>query len=74
MPTFISHGMAHTRPFHVAGAMVDGKCGSSSARVTHGDRSSSQPARANSATQTTSSIITSKAAPRPSRLITKNWC
>src|SRR5207302_1642593 len=54
--------------------MVDGKCGASSARVTHGERSSSQPARANSATQTTSSIITSKAAPRPSRLITKNWC
>src|SRR5919109_5111656 len=74
MPTFISHGIAHTRPFHVAGSMVDGKCASSSARATHGDRSSSHPARANSATQTTSSIITSKAAPRPSRLITKNWC
>src|SRR6184192_464548 len=54
--------------------MVDGKCGASSARDTQGERSSSQPARANSATQTTSSIITSKAAPRPSRLITKNWC
>src|SRR5437660_7269009 len=54
--------------------MVEGKCGASSARVTHGERSSSQPARANSATQTTSSIITSKAAPCPSRLIPKNWC
>src|SRR5437762_8178201 len=74
MPTFISHGIAHTRPFHVAGSIVDGKCGASSARDTQGERSSSQPARANSATQTTSSIITSKAAPRPSRLITKNWC
>ena len=51
------HGSAHTRPFQVAASTVDGKYGASSSGATHGERSSSQPARANSGTQMTSSIM-----------------
>ena len=64
------HGTPHTRPPQVATATAAGKCGASSSRVTHGERSSSQPAWANSGTQITSSISTSKVGLPPSRLIT----
>ena len=64
------HGSPQTRPAHVAAATVDAKCGASSSGRTRSVRSRSQPARANSGTQITSSIITSKPGLRPSRLIT----
>jgi hypothetical protein len=50
--------------------MAAGKCAWRSAGGTNGVRSRIQPARANSGTQITSSIITSKGGVPPSRLIT----
>ncbi len=64
------HGIPHTPPPQVAAATAAGKCGASSSRDTHGARSRSQPAWANSGTQMTSSMSTSKVGLAPSRLIT----
>ena len=64
------HGNAQTRPDQVAAATVDGKYAANSWGRTRSVRSSSQPARANSGTQMTSSIMTSKPGLCPSRLTT----
>lgn len=66
----MNHGRAQRRPFSSAGSMAEGKCASISAGGTKGVSSRIQPARANSGTQITSSIITSKGGVPPSRLIT----
>ena len=66
----MTQGTAHTRPSSMAVATVASKCSPRSAAGQRSVRSSSHPARANSAVQMTSTINTSKPAARPSRLIT----
>ena len=66
----MNHGSAQSRPSCIAGAIAVGKWASRSAGATDGVRSRIQPARANSGTQITSSIITSKGGLPPSRLMT----
>ena len=63
-------GMPQIPPPWLAASMVEGKNAARSSAGNHGPRSSSQPARANSGTQMTSIMRTSKPARPPSRLMT----
>ena len=63
-------GMPQMPPPWVAASMVEGKNAVRSSGGNHGPTSSSHPARANSGTQMTSIMSTSKPARPPSRLMT----
>src|SRR5438132_1670538 len=63
----MNHGSAQRRPSCTAGSIAEAKWAARSVAGTRAVRSRIQPARANSGTQITSSIITSKGGLPPSR-------